>query len=109
MASTVRVLHRFTMDKAWQQASDEAKEGVHKRWRKLSKEWKDDPGIKYICEYSEPASDGGLFTVNRVFEVADALKGKEMSKQMYDILDPVDKFAWKIVFGWTGSDEFWQS
>jgi hypothetical protein len=85
------------------------REKALEQWKKVREEWKNDPGIKYICYYSSGATGSGKYAQNWLFEVGDALKGQEVQRQFYRTLGPFDKYGWDIVFGSTEIDEFWLS
>ena len=102
MAKTLRVLVTWTMGKTWQKASEEAKAEAIEKWNVMRDEWKQDPGIRFICRFD---CDGHHF----VFEVDDVNKYHEMSNGFYRANFPIQEFRFKMAMGDTETDEFWTS
>ena len=109
MAFAVRLLIQTTYGSTGRHASEDVKAEAKERLRKLKEEWKNDPGIRFICYYAGGGSGAGKYAHNMLFEMEDALKAQEMAVQWFQAQGPNDKWAWEIVFGHTDYEESWQS
>ena len=113
MADTVLVVLRWTGGSPWAQASDKVRAKAFERWYQIKDQWKNDPGIKFICYYR---STGGAsldgFAQHWIFEVDDASKGREMAKTYSTHqreLGPFEKHSFEIAWGDTETNESWLS
>ena len=96
MARTTRVLLRMNLGTPWFQASDEEKQEGMERWRQVTDEWKNDPGIRFICYYGSYGARVDGYSHNFVFEIDDIGKAhtiaagvektKESSKNNFALL-----------------------
>jgi hypothetical protein len=73
----------------------------------LGQEWKEDPGIKFLCYYHR---GGPNYAHHTLFEVDDVNTFTEkMDSPFFEANFPYEEFHWELVRGNTEVDEFWRS
>ena len=107
VSATLRVLFTWKMGRRWQEASEEAKAEAVKRWEAMSKEWKEDPGIKFVSYY---LSRGPVGAHHFLFEVDDLETFEEkMASPYWQANYPLEESYLELVTGNTETDAFWTS
>ncbi len=110
MAATVRVVLRMTLGEPWRRLSDEEKRRLMDRLYEVHGEWKEDPGIRFLCYYGNAGGGYDGFAHHWIFEVDDASKVLEMKRPIgLGKIGPLEKFSFEVVWGNTEIDDFWGS
>jgi hypothetical protein len=102
VAKTLRVLFTWRAGKPWQKASEKAQAKALEKWRAMQEQWKQDPGIQFICAFD---CDGH----NVLFEVDDVSRYHEMSNSFFRAAFPIQEAHFKMAMGDTETDKSWTS